>query len=97
MMSEYEIRNQEAIRNSLDFYRANPYWNGIYESAPSSLCARYIALDYHYSDTEDEDLLPVFRQFENEMTVGDLRYMLRNARGPEKARYMKLLQEKENS
>lgn len=95
MISEYEHRNSQTIRESVAEFCRNPYWNEYLIHAPSELCRRYIELDFHYSGTEDEELLPIMDQMEHEMTAEDLRYMMKHGHGPGKARYIALLKEKE--
>lgn len=94
MDSEYEIRNRDIIRESVAEFCRNPHWAEYLKNAPSELCGRYIALDFCYSETEEEEILPVMERMEKEMTAEDIRYLTDHESGPGKARFAALLKKR---
>ncbi len=68
----------------------NPAWREYYEDAPSDRCRKFIALEFRYSDTEDDETAKQMDAVEAELSVQDLRYLARYAgNNPRKADLMK--------
>jgi len=83
--------NPKAVRDNLREWCKNPYWKAFYEGAPSELCRDYIALDFYASETEDEEAFEMMDLFEKDFKRTDLEYLYKNATGPEKAKFAKML------
>ena len=61
----------------LNEWLKNPYWAAYYRNAPSARCRKFIALEFWYSENEDEEAGEAMDRMEEEMTVDDLRYLIK--------------------
>ena len=74
----------------------NPYWKKYYEEAPSDSCRQYIALDFRYSDTEDEEVAEAMDALLETLRAEDLRHLAAYAgNNPQKAAFLKRAEELE--
>ena len=64
----------------------NPSWREYYEKAPSEKCREVIALEFLYSELEEEELLEELEAAEKKLGLEDWQYLYRHAHGPEKKR-----------
>ena len=55
----------------------NPYWLGYYEEAPTEICKTLVALEFYYSDTEDEEASELMDQMEGKLGLEDLKHLLK--------------------
>lgn len=86
----------EAVRESLQEWLENPYWRQRYETAPTDKCKEYIALDYYYSDTEDDEVAEALDAMESELTLEDWKHLLRfTDPGPERGKILQMIQKLE--
>ena len=70
----------------LNEWLKNPYWREYYEKAPSEQCREVIALEFVYSELEEEEILEEVDAAEKELALEDWQYLYRYAHGPEKKR-----------
>lgn len=74
----------------------NPHWKKYYEEAPSDACRQYIALDFRYSDTEDEEVAEEMDTLLEKLREEDLRHLAAYAgNNPQKAALLKRAEELE--
>ena len=74
----------------------NPHWKKYYEEAPSDSCRQYIALDFRYSDTEDEEIAEEMDALLETLRAEDLRHLAAYAgNNPERAALLKRAEEME--
>ncbi len=68
----------------------NPYWKKYYEEAPSDSCRQYIALDFRYSDTEDEGIAEEMDALLEKLRAEDLLHLAAYVgNNPQKAAFLK--------
>ena len=83
----------EALKEWLE----NPYWKKYYEDAPSEKCREYIALEFRYSDTEDEGIAEKMDALLETLRTEDLRHLAAYAgNNPERTVLLKRAEEMEN-
>ena len=87
--------NAEEVKKCLDEWLENPYWAKMYNEAPSEMCKRYIALDFYYSDTENEAIAEMLDALETELSKEDWEHLLKFSEGPERGKIMEKLSELE--
>ncbi len=68
---EKEVKRMDDISEWLE----NPYWKKYYEEAPSGACREYIALEFRYSDTEDEGIAEAMDALLETLRAEDLRHL----------------------
>ena len=74
----------------------NPHWKKYYEEAPSDTCRQYIALDFRYSATEDEEVAKEMDALLEKLRAEDLRHLAAYAgNNPQKAAFLKRAEELE--
>ena len=74
----------------------NPYWKKYYEEAPSDSCRQYIALDFRYSDTEDEEVADEMDALLEKLRAEDFHHLAAYAgNNPERAALMERAEEME--
>ena len=82
----------EALKEWLE----NPYWKKYYEEAPSEKCREYIALEFRYSDTEDEEIAEEMDALLETLRAEDLRHLAAyTGNNPERAALLKRAEEME--
>ena len=82
----------EALKEWLE----NPHWKKYYEEAPSDQCREYIALEFRYSDTEDEDIAEEMDALLETLSAEDLRHLAAYAGNtPQRAALLKRAEEME--
>ena len=82
----------EALKEWLE----NPTWRKYYEEAPSEKCREYIALEFQYSDTEDEEIAEEMDALLETLKAEDLRHLAAYAgNNPQKAAFLKRAEELE--
>ena len=78
------------IRSTLQDWLRNPAWKAYYDEAPSDRCRKFIALEFRYSDTEEEETAQEMDRIETELNADDLRYLAEHAgNNPRKAALMR--------
>ena len=88
--------NAEAVREGLQEWLENPHWAKYYDSAPSDKCREYIALDFYYSDTEDDEVAEALDELEKDLTVEDWKHLLKYSDpGPERGKIIRKIAELE--
>lgn len=74
----------------------NPYWKKYYEEAPSDQCREYIALEFRYSDTEDEEIAEEMDALLGMLKAEGLRHLAAYAgNNPERVALMRRAEEME--
>ena len=69
----------------LNEWLKNPYWRKYYEKAPSEKCRDVIALEFLYSELEEDEVLEQLDEAEKELKLEDWQHMYRySGNGPEK-------------
>ena len=76
-------KNAEILNEWLE----NPYWREYYEKAPSEKCREVIALEFLYSELEEDEVLEQLDEAEKELSLEDWRHLYRYCgNSPEKKR-----------
>ena len=65
----------EVQKNILDWLE-NPSWAEYYRSAPTDRCKQFIALEFYYSEYEEEETAEDMDAMEDEMNPDELRYLM---------------------
>ncbi|MBP5461984.1 MAG: hypothetical protein J6Y20_07655 [Lachnospiraceae bacterium] len=84
--------NADEVREGLNEWLENPYWADYYNNAPSEKCREYIALDFHYSDTEDEEVAEAMDKVGETLSLEDWKYVYEHTEGPERARIAQIIE-----
>lgn len=79
------------VKENLEEWLKNPSWKMYYDAAPSEMCRTYIALDFYASETEDEEAFKAMDALLGKLSEDDLRYLMENAEGPERAVFARAL------
>ena len=66
---------QDDMEKTLVAWLKNPSWRKYYEEAPSEKCREVIALEFLYSDGEEEEVLERMERLEEELEVEDWKYL----------------------
>ena len=69
--------DRNTIQKNLQEWLKNPYWAEYYRSAPSDRCRQFIALEFHYSETEDEEAGEAMDAIEKQMNAEELRHLMK--------------------
>ena len=81
------------VKSILDDTLENPYWAGYYNGAPSDKCKEYIALQFYYSEYEDDDAAEAMDAMEADLTLDDWKHLLKYAGNtPEHGRILKKIE-----
>ena len=76
-------KNAEILNEWLE----NPYWREYYEKAPSEKCREVIALEFLYSELEEDEVLEQLDEAEKELSLDDWLYLYKHCgNSPEKKR-----------
>ena len=71
----------------LNEWLKNPYWREYFEKAPSEKCREVIALEFLYSELEEDEVLEQLDEADKELKLEDWQHMYRySGNGPEKKR-----------
>ena len=82
--------DSEGLQSWLD----NPYWAGYYNDAPSGACKAVVALEFYYSDTEDDEVVDLMKLSEEKLSLEDLEHLAKYAGNtPRKGQLMKRIEE----
>ena len=75
----------------------NPAWAAYYHGAPSERCREFIALEFRYSDYEEDEDAEKMDRIEETLDVTDLKYLMRFCgNNPRKGVLARKIAEKEN-
>ena len=81
------------IQSTLQDWLRNPSWKEYYDEAPSDRCREFIALEFYYSDTEDEKAAQEMDRIEAELNVEDLQHLAKYAgNNPRKAALLRRIE-----
>ena len=69
--------SEKELSRILKEWLKNPYWAEYYSGAPSDRCREFIALEFYYSEHEEEETGKEMDRIEAEMDQADLRHLLR--------------------
>ena len=69
------IDSAELEKNLLDWLK-NPSWAEYYHSAPTDRCRQFIALEFYYSEYEEEETAEAMDAMEDSMDAEELRYLM---------------------
>ncbi len=87
-----------AVKTVLDEYLENPYWAEYYRSAPSDRCREFIALEFYFSEYEDEEAGETMDGIEEQMDAEELRYLMKYCgNNPRKGMLARKIAEKEKA
>lgn len=75
--SDSGMTGRNEIQENLKEWLENPYWAEYYSSAPTGRCREFIALEFFFSKTEDEETGKEMDRLENEMDAAGLRHLLK--------------------
>ena len=70
------MTDREDIQRNLEQWLQNPSWAEYHNSAPSDRCREFIALEFHYSETEDEEAGEIMDEIEGQMNAEELRHLM---------------------
>jgi len=85
---------EQEIMEGLDEWLENPHWKAYYEDAPSDQCRKLIAMEFYYSDTEDDSVLGQMEEIEKALSVADLEHLVKYAGNtPRKGKLMQRIAE----
>ena len=71
------MTDRDDVRAVLDETLKNPYWAEYYHSAPSDRCREFIALEFYYSEYEDEETGRTMDAIEDRMNAEELRHLMK--------------------
>ena len=71
------MADRDEVRAILEDTLENPYWAAYYHDAPSDRCREFIALEFYYSEYEDEDTGEEMDRIEAVMDAAELRHLLK--------------------
>jgi len=84
------------VRENLEEWLENPHWAAYYNDAPSDKLKEYIALDFYYSETEEEEAAETMDAIEPELSIEDWKHLLKySGNTPARAKIMKKIVELE--
>ena len=66
----------QAVRENLEEWLKNPSWAEYYNGAPSDRCREFIALEFYYSEYEEEETAEEMDRIEGELGIDDLRHLM---------------------
>lgn len=69
--------DMDEVRSILDDTLENPYWAEYYNGAPSDKCKEYIALEFYYSEYEDDETADAMDEIESQLSAEDLRWLMK--------------------
>ena len=69
--------DRDDVRKNLEEWLKNPSWAEYYGSAPSDRCREFIALEYYYSEYEDDEAAEAMDTIEETLDLDDLRHLYR--------------------
>ena len=69
------MADRNDIQENLKEWLENPSWAEYYSAAPSDRCREFITLEFWYSETEDDEVLPAMDALEDEMDAAELRHL----------------------
>ena len=69
------MTDTEKVRENLEEWLKNPSWAEYYGGAPSERCREFIALEFYYSEYEEEEASEAMDGIEDEMDAEELRYL----------------------
>ena len=88
----------EKFRGNLSEWLENPFWAAYYWNAPSDLCREFIALEFYYSEYEEEETGEEMDRLEERLGVSDLRYLMNHCgNNPRKGVLARKIAEKERT
>ena len=88
----------EQANAALTSWLENPYWAAYYREAPSEICRNYIAVQFLYSDTEEDAPAREMDLLESSLTLDDWNHLLRySSNGPERGKILRRIRELSNS
>ena len=71
--------DRDKVRANLTEWLENPSWAEYYGGAPSERCREFIALEFYYSEYEEEEASEAMDGIEDEMDAEELRYLFARA------------------
>ena len=91
------MTDREDVQAILAEWLKNPYWAEYYNGAPSDRCREFIALEFSFSENEDDETGKAMDAIEETLDAGDLRHLLRYCgNNPRKGILARKIAEKEN-
>lgn len=69
--------DMDEVKSILDDTLENPYWAEYYNGAPSDKCKEYIALEFYYSEYEDDETADAMDEIEKQLSADDLRWLMK--------------------
>ena len=68
--------DRDDLQKNLEEWLRNPFWAEYYRSAPSARCREFIALEFWYSETEDDEAGEAMDEIEEQMNAEELRHLM---------------------
>lgn len=82
------------VRENLSEWLKNPAWAEYWRGAPSGRCRDFIALEFYYSEYEDEETAREMDRIEEALETAELRYLAEHAgNNPRKAALLRRIGE----
>ena len=92
------MTDREEVREILEETMENPFWAAYYNDAPSDRCKEYIALEFYYSEYEDDETARALDQMENDLAIEDWKHLLKySGNNPGRGKIAKRITELENN
>ena len=85
-----------AVKENLAEWLENPHWAAFYNEAPSDKLKEYIALDFYYSESGEDEVAEVLDAVEDELSLDDWKHLLKySGNDPNRAKIMRRITELE--
>lgn len=69
--------DRNEVRRTLEDYMQNPCWAAYYRDAPTDRCREFIALEFYYSEYEDDEAGEEMDRIEAELDIAGLRHLFK--------------------
>ena len=70
------MTDRNETKRNLEEWLKNPYWAEYYRSAPSARCREFIAMEFWYSETEDDEAGKAMDAIEEQLNAEELRHLM---------------------
>lgn len=69
--------DQNEVKEILEDTLENPYWAEYYNNAPSEACKKFIAMEFYYSEFEDDDIAEELDRLEKDLSLEDWKHLFK--------------------
>ncbi|MCR4621199.1 MAG: hypothetical protein K5663_03885 [Clostridiales bacterium] len=71
------MRDMKAVYENVATWMENPFWREYYVTAPTEECRKLIALEFWYSDFEEDNIVQEMKKTEEELILEDWKHLNR--------------------